>query len=116
MALATIKLVFRKDKINDKNIAPVNLRVIKDRKVSYITTGISVRLDEWDFEKGIVNKKHQNSRRFNFSASGISLFASAYCASSIMFLEVLLAGVDVLIFTTFAMFVIVLTSVYKQLL
>ncbi len=65
MAVPTIKIVFRKDKMNDKNIAPIYLRIIKDRNVSYIATGVRLSLAEWDFETNKCNRKHPNSVRIN---------------------------------------------------
>jgi integrase/recombinase XerD len=46
--MSSVTIVFRKDKLNKKNEAPIHLRIIKDRKISYISTGYSVLESEWD--------------------------------------------------------------------
>jgi hypothetical protein len=49
--MASISIVFRKDKINKKGEAPIHFRIIKDRKVSYIASTISIPEDSWDSAK-----------------------------------------------------------------
>ncbi|MEI2675725.1 MAG: phage integrase SAM-like domain-containing protein, partial [Chitinophagaceae bacterium] len=63
--MARVVKVFRKDKLNKKGIAPVNFRVIKDRKIYYISTDIKIRADEWDEKNGLIKSKHKNSVRWN---------------------------------------------------
>jgi len=63
--MASVTTVFRKDKINQKGIAPINFRIIKDRKISYITTDIKIPLIHWDEKNKKVKSKHPNSVRFN---------------------------------------------------
>lgn len=63
--MTSISIVFRKDKINKKNEAPIHFRVIKDRKVSYISSNIKVNFDHWDFTKNRVKVRHPNSVRIN---------------------------------------------------
>lgn len=63
--MPSVSIVYRKDKLNKKNEAPVHFRIIKDRKVSYVTAGFMVHMDEWDFDKNKVKTKHLNSKRFN---------------------------------------------------
>jgi integrase len=46
--MASITIVFRKDKLNKKSEGPIHFRIIKDRKTSYIATGYSVLESEWD--------------------------------------------------------------------
>ena len=46
--MSSVTIVFRKDKLNKKNEAPIHFRIIKDRKISYISTGYSVLESEWD--------------------------------------------------------------------
>lgn len=63
--MPSVSIVYRKDKINKKGAAPIHLRIIKDRKVSYISTGISVTEDCWDEKNLRIKSKHKNSARFN---------------------------------------------------
>lgn len=65
MSLATIKIVFRKDKIRKNGKAPINVRITKDRKITYVATGISLEERFWDFDRSIVKKSHPNSARMN---------------------------------------------------
>ncbi|MBK9455359.1 MAG: phage integrase SAM-like domain-containing protein [Bacteroidetes bacterium] len=63
--MATVSTVFRKDKLNKKGIAPVNFRVIKDRKIYYVTTDLKLTADEWDEKNNKVKPKHKNSVYWN---------------------------------------------------
>lgn len=63
--MPSVSIVYRKDKLNKKNKAPVHFRIIKDRKISYVTAGFMLKLDEWDFDKNKVKAKHPNSQRLN---------------------------------------------------
>ena len=63
--MATVSTVFRKDKLNKKGIAPVNFRVIKDRKIYYVTTDLKLTADEWDEKNTKVKPKHKNSVYWN---------------------------------------------------
>ena len=46
--MASVTIVFRKNKVNKKGEAPIFFRVIKNRKSSYISTGFSVIEADWD--------------------------------------------------------------------
>ncbi len=63
--MPSVSIIYRKDKVNKKGEAPVHLRIIKDRKISYISTGILLPEDMWDEEKNKVKSKHKNSARLN---------------------------------------------------
>lgn len=63
--MASVSIVFRKDKINSKNEAPIHLRIIKDRRIRYISTQIMIPLDCWDFNSNKVKSKFPNSARIN---------------------------------------------------
>ncbi|MBD5358187.1 MAG: site-specific integrase [Bacteroides sp.] len=47
----TVKVVCYKSKILSNNESPLMLRVTKDRKLRYISLGISVNPEHWDFSK-----------------------------------------------------------------
>ncbi len=61
--MASVSIVYRKDKLNKKGQAPIHFRIIKDRKISYISTGIMISEEYWDFEKNKIKSKHPNSKR-----------------------------------------------------
>ncbi len=63
--MASTAIVYRKDKLNKKGEAPVHLRIIKDRKISYIATGIMLPENEWDVKFNRVKKNNPNSARLN---------------------------------------------------
>lgn len=63
--MSSVSIVFRKDKLNKKNEAPIHFRIIKDRKINYIASGLMIPLDSWDFDKNKIKGKHINSARLN---------------------------------------------------
>jgi integrase/recombinase XerD len=63
--MSSVSVVFRKDKLNSKNEAPIHFRIIKNRKVSYIASGNMLNIDYWDFKKNCVKTKYKNSARLN---------------------------------------------------
>lgn len=63
--MSSVSIVYRKDKLNKKSEAPVHFRIIKNRKISYISSGIMLPIESWDFEKNKVKSKHTNSTRLN---------------------------------------------------
>lgn len=62
--MATVKIILRK-KANNDGSYPLAVRITKDRKSSYITTGQSIDEDDWDAVKSRVRKSHPNSARLN---------------------------------------------------
>ncbi len=65
MNMATVKVLLRMNKLNDKGSAPLYLRIIKDRKAKFISIGISLKPSEWNEETGKVRRSHPNSARMN---------------------------------------------------
>lgn len=63
--MSSVTIVYRKDKLNKKGEAPIHFRIIKDRKITYISSGIMVNSDFWDYKKNKVKVSHPNSARFN---------------------------------------------------
>lgn len=61
--MASVTIVYRKDKLNKKGEAPIHFRIIKDRKISYLSTGYMVHEDYWDFENNKIKSKHPHSKR-----------------------------------------------------
>ena len=63
--MATVSIIFRRDKINKKNEAPIHFRIIKDRKINYISSGITIPVENWDDKNNRIKSKHTNSARLN---------------------------------------------------
>ncbi|MBL7739290.1 MAG: site-specific integrase [Chitinophagaceae bacterium] len=63
--MATVQIVHRKDKLNKKGEAPIHFRIIKNRKTSYIASGILLPIEQWDERKIRVKSTHRNSARLN---------------------------------------------------
>lgn len=63
--MPTFKVFVNQRKLNKKGEAPIYLRIIKDRKPSYISLGYYIRPEDWDETKSIVKKSHPNSSRLN---------------------------------------------------
>lgn len=63
--MASVAIVFRKEKLNKKGEAPIHFRIIKDRRISFITSGIMMPEEHWDFDKNKIKSKHTNSARLN---------------------------------------------------
>ncbi|MBS0646860.1 MAG: site-specific integrase [Verrucomicrobia bacterium] len=63
--MASVSIVYRKDKLNKKGEAPIHFRIIKDRKISYIASGIMLPEEHWDGSKNRIKGKHTNSARLN---------------------------------------------------
>lgn len=62
--MSSVKVVFRKDKLNKEGVAPIHFRIISNRKVKYISSKISVKPEQWDnAEKSVI--KIQNAARIN---------------------------------------------------
>lgn len=63
--MASIAIIFRKDKLNHKGEAPIHLRIIKDRKINYVTAGIMLPEKFWDVKKNRIKGTFPNSARLN---------------------------------------------------
>jgi site-specific recombinase XerD len=67
MGFATVNIVYRKDKPNKRGECPIHIRIIKNRKVFYISTGVSLSADFWDDQACKVKKSCPNSVRLNIA-------------------------------------------------
>lgn len=63
--MASVSIVYRKDKINKDKESPIHFRIINDRKISYISSGIKCTENLWDQKNHRVKSKHTNSARHN---------------------------------------------------
>lgn len=63
--MASITLLLKDNKVNEKGEMPIYLRIIKGRKAKFISLGYKVHPDLWDAGKQRVKKGYQNSTRVN---------------------------------------------------
>ena len=61
----SITPILRKDKINGSNSAPLALRVTINRKVKYVSLGISAHVSRWDFENNCLIDNYPDYREEN---------------------------------------------------
>lgn len=63
--MASITLLLRESKVNEKGEMPLYIRIIKGRQVKFISLGIKVHPDLWNPEKLRVKSQYPNSARVN---------------------------------------------------
>jgi site-specific recombinase XerD len=64
--MATVKVVLRENKLNPKTgVAPLYLRIIKDRKAKFISLGVKVKPKYWNEESMTVKKGYPNYSQMN---------------------------------------------------
>lgn len=50
---------------NSKNLHPISIRIIKDRKPSYVYLGQAIKLNQWDSKNGRVKNSHPDHLEIN---------------------------------------------------
>ena len=71
--MATTKIIFKKEKATSDGKVPLYLRIIKDRKVKFISLGYSIEPEYWNEKERVVRKSHPNAKWLNnFLAKKIS--------------------------------------------
>jgi integrase/recombinase XerD len=63
--MASVAIVYRKDKLNSRGEAPIHFRIIKDRKINYVSSGKMLHEKYWDDKKNRVRGSYPNSMRLN---------------------------------------------------
>jgi integrase/recombinase XerD len=63
--MATVTLLLKENKANEKGEIPIYIRIIKGRKTKFISLGIKVHPSLWNDEKLRVKSKYPNSGRVN---------------------------------------------------
>ncbi|QIG88497.1 site-specific integrase [Chryseobacterium sp. POL2] len=63
--MATVKLILRTFQEDKNGECPLYIRVIKDRKAKFISTGYKFKPSQWDEEKQRVKKIYKSSARVN---------------------------------------------------
>ena len=59
----TTKIQLKPNKLNLKGEAPIYFRIIKDRKITYISSGITIKPNYWDENKSRVKKNHADFQK-----------------------------------------------------
>jgi len=62
--MSSVSAVLRK-KVNKSGLFPIAVRIIKNRRATYLYTGQYIELSEWDDKKMKVKSSHPNSSRLN---------------------------------------------------
>ncbi|MDN3664041.1 tyrosine-type recombinase/integrase [Algibacter miyuki] len=62
--MSSVKAVLR-TKSNSQKLFPIAIRIIKDRKTSFLYTGQYIHKNQWDKNKGQVKKSHPDSLNIN---------------------------------------------------
>ena len=64
--MASVKIILREDKINKRTgLSPIYLRIIKNRKIKFISLGIKVESKYWNNEKMSLKKGAPNYQELN---------------------------------------------------
>lgn len=63
--MASIKLVQHTQQEDATGQSPIYIRLIKDRKAKFVTTGVKAKVGEWDEAKQKLKKNYSNSARMN---------------------------------------------------
>ena len=71
--MATVKVILKANKVDEKGEMPLYLRITKNRKAKFISIGIKVHPDLWDEPNQRVKKKYPNATKVNaFIAKKVS--------------------------------------------
>lgn len=63
--MATTRIVLRKSKLNKRGLAPLYIRITKNKKSSFISTGEYIEPEQWNPKKDLVRSNHPNFERLN---------------------------------------------------
>lgn len=66
-------MVFRYDKVNEQGFGPIYLRLTKNRKINYISTGKRIHQKYWDKKASKVKPSYANSTQLNNYLSKLQL-------------------------------------------
>jgi hypothetical protein len=69
----SINAVIRKDKINNNLCAPINIRLTLKSKSRYISTNVTVPLDEWNAETQQINPIYPNATKLQYKINSIRI-------------------------------------------
>lgn len=63
--MASVRVILKEEKVNKAGEAPVYLRIIKDRKPTYVSLSLRVKPQDWNSDTGRVKRSHPNMARTN---------------------------------------------------
>ena len=63
--MASVSLILKTNKVDEKGEMPLYLRIIKNRKAKFISIGVKVHPDLWDETNHRVKKKYSNAGKVN---------------------------------------------------
>jgi integrase len=63
--MSTTRIVLRESKLNKRGLAPLYIRITKNKKSSFISTGIYIEPRQWNSNKDLVRSNHDNYERLN---------------------------------------------------
>jgi integrase len=63
--MATVKVLLKQNKVNKNGEMPIYLRIIKDRRTKFISTGVYIKPGQWNEKTMRVRSSHRNSARLN---------------------------------------------------
>lgn len=70
--MASVKIVFRKDRVNKSNgLAPINLFIIKDRVITKVATGIKVTEKDWDEKNKKIRSSNRDYKELNYKLTDL---------------------------------------------
>ena len=69
----SINAVIRKDKINQQNCAPINIRLTRKTKSRYIPTGITIPIDAWNAETQQITADYPNAGDLQFKIDSVRI-------------------------------------------
>ena len=63
--MASLKFILKTQRVDKAGNAPLYIRVIQNRKTKFISTGVKLKLNQWDEAAQKVRKSYPNSTRMN---------------------------------------------------
>ncbi|MFH0865800.1 MAG: site-specific integrase [Bacteroidota bacterium] len=63
--MSTTRIILRKSKLNKRGLAPLYIRITKNKKSSFISTGEYIEPAQWNPNKDLVRTNHDNHERLN---------------------------------------------------
>ena len=62
-----VNATFRKDKIKSNNTAPIHIRFTLNRKIRYVSTGVIIHINKWDFENQRIKDNSPEMQELQYS-------------------------------------------------
>ena len=62
-----VNAIFRKDKIKSNNTAPIHIRFTLNRKIRYVSTGVIIHINKWDFENQRIKDNSPEMQELQYS-------------------------------------------------